>query len=520
MAARNQKPRKATKAAKPKSTTIPKTIKKHTTAEKTPEVEEGVAISAPRRSTRLAAKSALSSTADKLRKGFGGPYFKMYQLAGAIPWTEATATRKWRLDDYSCAEIADVGFLPGYTNEQFKTIFQKIKVLPKDQQMAAFEKAFKAAFAEIFVGTFGYRGPHTSNKPGDHVWFWDQALGCWRHWIIAGTGRVDETFHLTAPPEVATTWETELKKRGHPGLDLRTQPAFHLVDDEVEQRVKVVDMPLIIVADSNHFTDLDPSCDVEDETNLECLKTSIVDEDVAKHFRIPVDRIWDPCLTISSKRVMQKRRRGQVFWDPHDPLGFQQYEEKKQVDGEAYGPYGSVCWDWVFSDFMLADDNDNYLFQQDGDTYTLTLTKPESLKGKEAAAWHADIPYGPFTAFARKVNATFWPPTPPPVFNSAGIPQATSSSQPSSPTSSIVSPKSPFALASVPITRYRSGQAFDADRLSRHAAHFGVQPPILADIATHFNVALPVQPSPAIEPTTMIKTSRSTVSAMTNSSIP
>lgn len=519
MAARKQKPGKATRAAKPKSTTTPRTTKRNTTAVKTTEAEKGVAIFTPRRSTRLATKTALSSTADRIRKGLGGPYVTMYELSGEIPWTEATAIQKWTLDDYSCAEIADVQFLPGFTNEQFTATFQKIKMLSKDQQMAAFEKAFKAAFAEIFKGTFGYHGPHTSNKPGDHVWFWDQALGCWRRWVISGTGHVDETFHLTAPPEVTTTWETELRKRGHPGLDLRTQPAFHLVDgDDAKETVKVVDMPLIIVADSKHFTNLDPSRDVESETDLECLKTSTVDDNVAEHFRIPVDRIWDPCLTISFKRAMQKRRRGQVFWEPHDPLGFHQYEHKKKANGEAYGPYGSACWDWVHSDFMLSAEDDKYFFQQDGDTYTLTLKKPEALQGKDAAAWHADVPYGPFTAFARQVNATFWPPTPPPVFNSVGIPQATPGSQQSSPTSASITPRSPFVLASVPITRYRSGQAFDADRLSRHAAHFGVQPPALADIATHFNVALPAQPSPDIEPTTMTRTSRRTASAMNNSS--
>lgn len=148
----------------------------------------------------------------------------------------------------------------------------------------------------------------------------------------------------------------------------------------------------------------------------------------------------------------------------------------------------------------------------------MTLTKPESLEGKEAAAWHADIPYGPFAAFARKVNATFWPPTPPPVFNSAGIPLASFNSRQSSSTPTLASPKSPFPLASVPFTRYRSGQAFDADRLSRHAAHFGVQPPVLADIATHLSVALPTQPSPALEPTTTIRSSRPTASAMNSPS--
>ncbi|KAG9962152.1 hypothetical protein KCU61_g4932, partial [Aureobasidium melanogenum] len=518
MAAKKQRPRKTTKAAKPKSTTTPKTITKNIVIE-TSEADEDVAISAPRRSTRLAGKSAVKSTAERLRKGFFGPYCKMYELAGAIPWTEATATRKMRLNNYSSAEIADVVFFPGYTNEQVRKIFDKIKARPKNQQKAALKKAFGAGFAEIFAGTFGFHGPHTRDESGDHIWFWDQALGCRRHWVIAGTGYVHETFHLTAPPEVTIVWETELKKRGHPGLDLRTQPAFHLDnDDEVAKKVKVVDMPLIIVADGDHFTDLDPR-DVEDETELDCLKTSVVDEAVAKHFRNPVDRIWDPCLTISFKRAMEKSRRGQVFWNPHDPFDFQKYEEKK-VDGQSvpYGPYGNACWDWVFSDFMLKGDDDEYLFQQDGDTYTLTLKKPEPLKGKEAAAWHADVPYGPFAAFARKVDATFWPPTPPPVLNSAGLPQATLSSRQSSPTSAIATPKSPFALASVPITRYRSGQAFDADRLSRHAAHFGVEAPALANIATHLNVALPAQPSPAIGLSRTTRTSRRTASAMNSPS--
>ncbi|KAG9855404.1 hypothetical protein KCU98_g1729, partial [Aureobasidium melanogenum] len=520
MAAKKQKPRKATKGAMPKNTTARKTIKKKKFAVEIPGTEEDVAISAPRRSFRLAEKSAVISTAARLRKGLGGPYFKMHELSGVIPWTEATTTRKMRLNDYSLAEIADVEFFSGYTNEQVRTIYDKTKALPKDQREAAFEKAFKAAFDEIFAGTFGYHGPHTRDGPGDHLWFWDQALGCWRLWVIAGTGYVTETFHLTAPPEVTTTWETELKKRGHPGLDLRAQPAFHLVDDgEQEKKVKVVDMPLVIVADGMHFTDLDPR-DVEDETELECLKTSIVDAAVAKHFRIPVERICDPCLTVSFKRAMQKSRRGHVFWDPHDPLGFPEYEGKKKDDGseEVWGPYGNACWDWIFSEFMLKGDDDEYFFQQDGDTYTLTLKKPEALKGKEAAAWHADIPYGPFAAFARKVDATFWPPTPPPVLNSAGVPQASFGSRQSSPAFVIATPKSPFALASVPITRYRSGQTFDADRLSRHAAHFGIEAPALANIATHLNVALPAQPSPVIGPSRTTRSSRRTASAMNSPS--
>ncbi|KAH0374027.1 hypothetical protein KCU65_g387, partial [Aureobasidium melanogenum] len=477
MAAKKQKIRNATKAVKPKNTTTPKTIKKKKSVVETPGTEEVVDISALRRSARVAQKSAVKSAAARLRKGLGGPYSKMYELARAIPWTEATATRRMRLYEYFLAEFADVEFFSGYTNEQVRTIFQKIQALPEDQRREPFEKAFKAAFDGIFAGTFGFHGPHTRNKSGDHVWFWDQALGCWRRWVIAGTGRVEETFHLTAPPEVTTIWQTELRRRGHPGLDLRAQPAFHLVDDsKSEKKVKVLEMPLIIVADSKHFTDLDPR-DVEDETELDCLKTSVVDEAVAKHFRIPVDRIWDPCLTISFKRAMEKYRRGQVFWDPTDPLGFQKYESPKKAvgqPGEVYGPWGTTCWDWVFSDFILNGDDDEYFFQRDGDTYTLTLKKPEALKDKEAAAWHADVPYGPFMAFAKKVEATFWPPTPPPVLNSAGVPQASSSARQSSSTFAITSPKSPFALASVPITRYRSGQAFDANRLSRHAAHFAI----------------------------------------------
>lgn len=324
MAVKKQMSQNATKAAKPKNTMTSKTFKKKFAVE-TPGAKEDVAISPPRRSTRLATKSALRTTADRLRKGSVGPYSKMYQLTVAIPWTEATARRKMRLNNYCSAEIADVQFFLDYTNEQVRTIFQKIQALPEDQQIRPFEKAFQAAFAEMFVGTFCFHGPHTRNKSGDHVWFWDQALGCWRHWVIAGTGRVEETFQLKSPPEVTTTWEIEMRKRGHPGLDLCAQPAFHLVDDgELEEKVKAVEMPLIIIADANHFTDLDPR-DVEDETELDCLKTSIV-EAVAKHFRIPVDRIRDSCLTINFKRAMEKRRRGQIFWDPTDPVGFQKYE--------------------------------------------------------------------------------------------------------------------------------------------------------------------------------------------------
>lgn len=503
------------KAAKHKAATTTRTIKKKTIDH---ESKDDTTVSNPRRSARLAASSTATTGQQKEPLG---TYWKMLEVVRMLPLTEATVRRKTWLYNYADADTAKLDFIPGYSVDKAKGVFKKIELLPEDQQRLAFEEAFGAAFMQAFAGTFGFHGPHTIQKPDDHVWFWDKALGCWRLWLIAGTGCVNESFHLTAPPEVTIAWESELKKRGHPGLDLRTQPAFHLTGVEEEKKeVKLVDMPLVIVANSDHFVEYDSSGDVEDDAKPGSMKTSIVDETVSKHFRIPLDRIWDPCLMISFTRAIQRYRRGLVYWDPYDPLGFQEYFDEDDVDEpeETYGPYGHACWDWVFSDFALAEDNDNYLFQQDGDTYTLTLRKPDSLKGKEAAAWHADVPYGPFTAFARNVNATFWPPTPPPVLNSAGIPQATSNSTHSSPTCAITTPKSHFILASVPITRYKSGQAFDADRLSRHAAHFGVEAPALANIAAHLNVALPAQSSPAIGPTRTTRSSSRTASAVNSPS--
>jgi hypothetical protein len=61
----------------------------------------------------------------------------------------------------------------------------------------------------------------------------------------------------------------------------------------------------------------------------------------------------------------------------------------------------------MFSDFGLNVGRyvaqGDYLFQQDGDTYTLTLKKSEGLSKEEEAVWHAEIPYGSFASFARAV---------------------------------------------------------------------------------------------------------------------
>lgn len=306
-----------------------------------------------------------------------------------------------------------------------------------------------------------------------------------------------ETFHLSPPYKVQCAWESHLKQRGQPGLDLRTQPAFHLTDERI---VILCAMPLNIITDSETWF------------GEGSLKTQDIDEAVSKHFRIPVECIVDPCLVIRSSEAIPRLRIGDPLYDTYTPLGFLVLHEDQISDDEDeddddlafHNPWwGMACWDWVFSDFALNvgyhGPVGSYFYQQNGDTYTLTLRKPDGLSKMEEAAWHADVPYGPFASFARAVEATFWPPTPPATFNSIGDTRLARGSNRSSRSPTFNYPDSPFPLASVPITRYKSGKPWDPKRLSDHAAQFGVSTPALGNIATHLRVVLPAQPSPLPE---------------------
>jgi hypothetical protein len=215
------------------------------------------------------------------------------------------------------------------------------------------------------------------------------------------------------------------------------------------------------------------------------------------------------------------------LYDPFTPLGFP-FDPKELIDDWDDGDldgfdhllWGRACWDWVFSELTFNIDPfehiNHYFFRQDGDTYTLSIHKPHGLSEEEGAAWHADIPYGPFAAFARALNATFWPPAPRPGLGSYGALRSPASPPHSSTSPVFTYPESPFPLASVPITHNKSGEPWDPNRLSNHAAHFGVSTPALGDIATHLRVALPAQPSPlpVIRSRTSPRSNRMTASAM------
>jgi hypothetical protein len=277
----------------------------------------------------------------------------------------------------------------------------------------------------------------------------------------------------------------------------------------------MVNMPLTIITDRETFIRTEP------------LKTTVVDEANSKHFNIPLDRIGDPCLVIEISEAIPRLRVGLSLYDPFTPLGFP-FDPKELIDDWDDGDldgfdhllWGRACWDWVFSELTFNIDPfehiNHYFFRQDGDTYTLSIHKPHGLSEEEGAAWHADIPYGPFAAFARALNATFWPPAPRPGLGSYGALRSPASPPHSSTSPVFTYPESPFPLASVPITHNKSGEPWDPNRLSNHAAHFGVSTPALGDIATHLRVALPAQPSPlpVIRSRTSPRSNRMTASAM------
>lgn len=450
-----------------------------------------------RRSARVAARlAAASESARRRRPNDGARTVRLSKSEQELPKTIATVKRIYRLE-LSKDDKRRMNILPGYSRPDKLALLENLRKLPKWQGKKAYKAAQEAGIDKILAGTFGFRYD-SKRKVSSHVWFWDQALGEWKYWVISGVGRVHETFHLSPPPEVQSAWEGQLKVRGQPSLDLRTQPAFHLTEDE---HVNVCEMPLNIITDHETWFEFEP------------LKTQVVDEDVSKHFRIPLKRIVDPCLVIEISQAIWKLAMGRPLYDPFSPLGFavdhlegyERDEDEDEVEDEHEDEFGHVlwsmaCWDWVFSDFAFDlspyGPVDDYFFQQNGDTYTLTLKKPEGLSKEDQAAWHADVPYGPFASFARAVEATFWPPTPPAALNSSGIPRSARRSKQSSKSPAYNYPNSPFPLASVPITRYKSGKPWDPNRVSNHAAHFGVSTPALSDIATHLRVALPAQPSP------------------------
>ena len=501
MTVKGEKVRKATKTAKSKAgkpnVSQARRKERKIDASKPPGSDSVADHPALRRSARVATQSAAAKKPKRGRRPKDGSRFvKISQSEQELPLTVATVKRIYRMDLWQDFKDGS-NRLPGHSPPEAQAHWDKLKRLPYPQRQKVHDRAYKKSVDRALSGTFGFR--YASKRDvSDHVWFWDQALGTWRYWIISGTGRVHETFHLTPPPTVQLAWQSQLKIRGHPGLDLRTQPAFHLTKHGV---VRVKEMPLAIITDHETWISTDP------------LKTQVVDEAVSKHFRIPLKRIVDPCLVVEISDAIPKLRIGRPLYEPFSVLGFpidytEGYEEYEDEDeaGDQYDDefghlmWGMACWDWVFSDFDFNlspyGPAGDYFFQQNGDTYTLTLKKPEGLSKEDDAAWHADVPYGPFASFARAVEATSWPPTPPAALNSAGIPRSSRRSQSSSKSPAYNYPDSPFPLASVPITRYKSGKPWDQKRVSNQAAHFGVSTPALGNIATHLGVALPSQPSP------------------------
>jgi hypothetical protein len=516
MASKRQKARKAAKAARTKTSRTQEAKRKLKTA-KVAKPNNTTRSSGSRRSARVAARSAAKEASKSGKESKDDSRFvQILRTEKELPETLATIQRITRiklLENLTDPEDR-VFFLPGLSYIEKKALLEKLKPLPQRQRQKVYDKVSQAGIDKVLANTFGYRSDSAKDAE-KHVWFWDQALGSWRHWAISGIGRVHETFHLASPPAVASAWGMQLKLSGHPGLDLRTQPAFYLAEDD---SVKVVGMPLTIVTD--HETWL----------STEYLKTRDVDEAVSKRSRIPVESIVDPCLVIGYSQAVPRLVSDLPLYDPFTPLGFMWCSDNddKDEDGDEEAsdnaPMGMVCWDWVFSDFGLNVGGrtpvGDYLFQQDGDTYTLTLKKPDSLSKQEEAIWHAEVPYGPFASFARAVDATFWPPTPPAALNSSGVPQSGKGSNRISSSSAFVYPKSPFALASVPITRYRSGKLWDQTRLSNQARYFGVSTPALGDIATHLQVELPAQssPVPVARFSRSPRSSRRTASAMNSPS--
>jgi hypothetical protein len=488
MTFRKQTTRKAERAAKVKAARIQDNTPKTKAAKKSKPVD--LTVPNPRRSARVAARSTVKGASKNEKRFRDGPQFvQILRSEKELPRTLATLKRMSRIEFLE--SVADgINPFPGLTKTEVTELVRQLKSVPRGERQKIYDKAYETGIDRVLANTFGYRY-ESARDSASHVWFWDQALGSWRYWIISGTGRVYESFHLTPPPRIALAWEKHLELCGHPSLDLRSQPTFHWTEDD---SIKVVAMPLSIITDRETWL------------STEYLKSQLIEGAVSKHFRIPVDDIIDPCLIVEHSEAVPRLRIGMPLHDPFTPLGFLEYHDDDE-DGDKtlyesesdHAPWGMVCWDWVFSDFGLNVGRyvapGDYFFQQDGDTYNLTLKKPVGLSEEQETVWHAEIPYGSFASFARAVGATFWPPTPSAALNPLGLPQSSKEVHASS-TTPIIYPESPLALASVPIIRYKSGKPWSPERLSNQAADLGVSTPALADIATHLRVALPAQPSP------------------------
>jgi hypothetical protein len=274
-----------------------------------------------------------------------GPQFvEILRSEKELPRTLATLLRMSRIQTL---ELVAVGrnLLPGLSQAEVKALARKVKSIPRREGQKIYDKACETGLDRVLAKTFGYRY-ESGRSTASHVWFWDQALGSWRHWIISGTGRVHESFQLTPPPRIALAWEKQLKVSGHPRLDLRTQSAFHWAKDDT---VKVVAMPLTIIVDRETWLGTEP------------LKSQTIDEAVSKHFRIPVECIVDPCVVVELSQAIPRLRLDHVLYDPFTPLGFLKYNDPTDpAEGDAYdedneevpykfssdnAPWGMACWD-------------------------------------------------------------------------------------------------------------------------------------------------------------------------------
>jgi hypothetical protein len=340
MASRKQKSRKAAKAAETKTSRAQGNTRKMEAA-KVSKLSNTTASSSLRRSARVAARSAAQGTSKHGRTSKDDSRFvQILRTEKELPETLATIQRISRiklLENFT--DLIDrLNLVPGLSYVEKKALVQKLKPLPQRQRNKIYDEVSQAGVDKVLANTFGYR--YDSAKDSEkHVWFWYQALGSWRDWVISGTGRVHETFHLTPPSAVALAWEMQLKLCSHPGLHLRTQPAFHLAEDD---SVKVVGMPFTIITD--HETWL----------STEYLKTQHVDEAVSKRFRIPVECIVDPCLVIKYSQAVPRLVSDLPLYDPFTPLGFMWYPEDDDEDEDGNeeepdnAPLGMACWDWVF----------------------------------------------------------------------------------------------------------------------------------------------------------------------------
>jgi len=210
MTVKKEKARKAMKTVKSKAgrskagkSSVPQARRKERKTDVSKLPGSGVVADDPdlRRSARVAAQSAATK---KLKRGRrqkdGSRFVKISQSKQELPMTVATVKRIYRMDllqDFKDGSNR----LPGHSPPEAQAHWDKLKRLPYPQRQKVHDRAYKKGVDRALSGTFGFR--YASKRDiSDHVWFWDQALGTWRYWIISGTGRVHETFHLTPPPTV------------------------------------------------------------------------------------------------------------------------------------------------------------------------------------------------------------------------------------------------------------------------------------------------------------------------------